>query len=219
MYSFEIQVSMLNQVEYAAYCLKKNAEKRTIMCKPIERIQNMSAQQLLEYCGQEDAVPVDLNAILRKVGISALPMDFTEMEAQYRKMDGVSPDAKILGLTATKNDNAAIFYSEKYKKDSHRCRFTIAHELAHCCLSDPGLRERGWHLEFRTDEEPNEDEMAANVFAGELLIPKKKLYEIIDQLLLPSVYTLAKVFDVADTVMLARLKYLRPNESIVGYNY
>ncbi len=191
------------------------------MCKPIEKIRGMSAPELLEYCGQKDAVPVSLSTILKTVGISAIPYNFSEMETSYRKSYQSTKNVHILGAIAATDENAAIFYNEKYKCDSHRCRFTIAHELAHCCLAnDSRLTKDRFLLELRTDDdEPNDCERAANVFAGELLIPKTNLYDVIDQLLLPSVYNLAKIFDVSYNVMLERLDYLKPSFSISGYNY
>ena len=61
-------------------------------------------------------------------------------------------------------------------------------------------------------------ELAANVFAGQLLIPKESLLSVISELLIPSVRTLADIFDVSSAVMLERLKFLKISTKIVGYN-
>lgn len=187
------------------------------MCAPLKELRNMSAHDLLVYCGQEENVPVDLNAILKKVGISALPRDFSEIEKK------VNSPIEILGAIVMEGDSAAIFYNKKYREDSHRCRFTVAHELAHCCLSHECLNDEV-HVDFRLankDHPENmeeEEEKAANIFAGELLIPYNKLSEVISKLLQPSVHILADIFDVSDNVMLKRLKHLELPNRIYGYN-
>ena len=69
------------------------------------------------------------------------------------------------------------------------------------------------HVEFRYDgSSSNPREEKANIFAGELLIPLHQLEKVSKDLLLPTVKNLAKVFEVSETVMAARLKYLeRPD--------
>lgn len=215
-YSFEC---MLTQGEYRKHCTLQKEKKVTIMCAPIDKIRHKSAKELLEFCGQADSVPIDLNDILTKVGISALPRDFSAIEPFLQKKEKTDNRIQILGAIVMNGNSAAIFYNKNDKKDSHRCRFTIAHELAHCCLSHQCL-DREVHIDFRIEGMPlTDDEKAANVFAGELLIPYDMLIKVIDKLLLPSVHTLANIFDVSDNVMLKRLEHLKITRNISGYNY
>lgn len=186
------------------------------MCKPISAIRGMSAQDILKLCRQEDKIPVDLKAVLKKLGISSMAFDFSKIE---ELLDQCSNGNHILGALATKGDKAAIFYSADDKKDSHRYRFTIAHELGHCCLKHFPVDGSTTHLVFRKDgETKNEKEIAANIFAGQLLIPENSLKDIIDELIMPSVRTLAEIFDVSENVMLERLRFLHIKTKIVGYN-
>lgn len=188
------------------------------MCKKVSDLHGISAESLLERCGQKDCVPVDLSAMLKKLGISALPMDFSQLEADLgQKYPGVFKSREILGALISNGENAAIFYREADCLDSHRCRFTIAHELAHACLTG---NSNHIEVEFRISGSPPDDlETKANQFAGELLIPEKQFYEIIDQLYLPSVHTLARVFDVSDNVMQERIKCLKPSIPILGFTF
>ena len=211
--------SMLTHDEYIEHCTLQRKKKVTVMCAPIEKIRHMSAKELLEFCNQGDCAPVDLNAILTKVGISALPRDFSTIEPLLQKKVNTDNKIQVLGAIVMNGNNAAIFYNQNDKKDSHRCRFTIAHELAHCCLSHQCL-DKEVHIDFRIEGMPlTEDEKAANVFAGELLIPYNMLINVIDKLLLPSVHTLANIFDVSDNVMLKRLEHIKIPRNISGYNY
>lgn len=188
------------------------------MCKPVTSIKGLTAEELLERCKQEDNIPVNLTAMLKHLGISAVPMDFKEVEAQLAAQNPVIfRSREILGALISRGDNAAIFYRKEDAINSHRYRFTIAHELAHACLTG---ESNHIEIEWRMSGTPiDELEAKANQFAGELLIPESQFYKIIEKLYLPSVHTLARVFDVSDNVMKERIKCLRPNMAISGYNY
>lgn len=168
------------------------------MCEILEKIHGKTAEELLKEYGVYDTVPIDLVKLARSIGISVLPMDFTKLE---KKLD----TKNILGLVLTHGNNAAIFYR---RSDSiNRIRFTIAHELAHCCFLDPNTKEP--HIEYRIDEEDKDDnEKQMDIFAGKLLIPLNKLKEVYMKLSLPTSSALADAFNVSIKVMEARLNYL-----------
>lgn len=193
---------------------KKQRKTKVIdMCRPLTRLRDKTPDDILKECGLQNTLPVNLSVILRNYEISCVPMDF----------GNVQDCDEILGALVTKGDRAAIFYSDKYKKDSHRCRFTIAHEIAHCCLNRGGSEYPYSHIEYRKDQESKnsrvyEAEREANVFAGELLIPEKPLMKMIKKLLFPSIKVLMDTFDVSYNVMYERLKYLGVDEKIYGYN-
>lgn len=181
------------------------------MCKRIRDIYNKTPEQLLKEAKQTNAVPVDLEAVLQTCGISALPYDFSE----YEKETGRS----VLGALATSGDEAAIFFNEKNPTMTQkRKRFTIAHELAHACLSG-----HQFHVEFRIDEKIDDgdfyddpdSEKEANIFAGALLIPQKTLQKKLDELLIPTLTVLANQFNVSRGVMWARLKHLGLGECVI----
>lgn len=210
----------MSQRQYLHYCAQQKEMRVTTMCKPVSAIRNKSAQELLELGGQLNKVPVDLKALLKKLKISCMPFDFSELEAaKYGTKDLENVD-HILGALVTNGDNAAILYREQDQIDGHRSRFTIAHELGHCCLAHYQVSESTVHLSFRHERTTdNIQEVAANIFAGELLIPRTTLESVIDELILPSVQTLADIFAVSTNVMLERLRYLKITTNIIGYNY
>lgn len=194
--------------EYQCF-LQKIRDKKDM---EISKLYNKTAEQVLELSGQADAVPVDLKKILRKFNISAVPKDFSELDTQLNEKFS---NVHILGVYVSNEKDAAIFYNKADVEDGHRYRFTIAHELAHCCLQG----EKS-HIEFRVDGlELDENELAANTFAGALLIPEKSLNKVLDELIVPSLHALADIFEVSENVMKARLKYLNIQESILGFNY
>lgn len=201
---------------YYKHCWSQKEKKVLIMCKPLSKIRNMSAEELLDFCGQRDNMPIDLKKMLEEIGISCVQYDFSSLEQKLSEKRH-KPIRKILGALVTIENDATILYRKEEEPDSHRYRFTIAHELAHCCLSHYDVSEVSAHL--REEGYPETaDEKAANVFAGELLIPEHSLKEVLNSLLIPSLKTLVEIFQVSENVMKARLDYLKISDRIVGYN-
>lgn len=183
-------------------CKETYRGKRGVnMCKVLKNIQGKTADEILKEYGNDSSIPVDLNKLLANMGISALPLDFTELEEIIEVEKG-----RVLGLVMSKGEKAAIFYR---KEDSlNRQRFTIAHELAHCCLNNVTYEKP--HIDLRlNDKEKDNDEIAADIFAGKLLIPLTKLKDVYLKLAVPSSITLASKFAVSVNVMEARLDYLK----------
>jgi len=185
-----------NQKGYNEYLRKKWRVKKV---KKYENLRGASADEILRACNQEATIPIDLSEILKSYEVSALPIDFTKV--QEKLCDKTKTE--ILGAIITNEKGIAIFYNSEMKGNNHRTRFTIAHELAHYCLSN----DSSPHIEFRTND-LTEDEIAANTFAGELLIPRKSLETAMSELLVPTVSALADIFDVSVNVMSERIKFL-----------
>lgn len=183
--------------------LVRTKEEDGIMCTSLRKIIGKSPEEILSITGQTTSIPVDISAILHKLEISEIEMDFTEMEqalfSQYENTDSIS------GMVLFSEDNIGIFYN---KKDGiNRQRFTIAHELAHCCLNGNELEDN--YIEFRQKIiSDDKREVAANTFAGRLLIPEQSLKKVYEQLTIPVVDSLAKIFLVSKSVMKERLKML-----------
>ena len=210
----------MSRFEYNNHFNLQKEKRVSIMCRPISEIRGKSANYLLELSGQQQSIPVDVKALLRKLKISCMPYDFSTIEAALNADEDISRDIHILGALATNGDRAAIYCRKEDEEGGHRYRFTIAHELGHCCLAHFPIDGATVHYVFRMDDESTDPkEIAANIFAGELLIPQDSLENVIKELLLPDVQTLADIFAVSRNVMLARLKYLNISKNIVGYNY
>ena len=182
-----------NVIKFSTY------RKDDKMCKTLEKIHGKTPDELLMEYGVYDTIPIDLESLVKSIGISVLPMNFTKLEKRLKRND-------ILGLVLTSGNDAAIFYRET--DGINRIRFTIAHELAHCCNIDPNNNEP--HIEYRLDEKDKDaDEKKMDIFAGELLIPFHKLKEEYMKMSLPNSVDLAKRVQVSVSVMEARLDYLR----------
>lgn len=170
------------------------------MCKVLKSIQGKTADEILRTYGENDSIPIDLEKLLLNIGISALPFDFSNIEDKSNINRG-----DMLGAVVADGDDAVIFY--RMDDSLNRQRFTIAHELAHCCLH--AVTDDNPHVEFRRSEKEDEHEQEANIFAGSLLIPLNKLREIYMKLPVPRSTILASKFAVSTNVMEARLNHLK----------
>ena len=181
------------------FCFGNTNEKGdNNMCKILTEIGGLTAYELLEKYSISLSPPIDIKKLVDNIGIRLVRYDFSEAEKA-----GNYPQNSIIGAALSEKDSLNILYATKMTLN--RIRFTIAHELAHCCLHNDNLEIN--HLELRTDDN-SDRERDANIFAGELLIPYSSLMSIYNQLLKPSLSVLAQIFQVSTSVMKARLNYL-----------
>lgn len=207
------------------------------MCTILRELHKKSPEYILENYGSKEQFPVDIVDIAKRIGIKLGSVDFTELEKKDSFKEMVKEKGHILGSVRAKGDDLFINYhnalhddpkfkhlSEVDKKDilARRQRFTIAHEVAHCCLHiDPDNYEP--HIEYRTEQidyEPNSPERDANIFAGKLLIPLSILSDlamIYNNKI--SISLFADFFKVSKHVMEARIIYLKNKGYLPNVEY
>lgn len=174
------------------------------MCEKLKQLNGLTPDNILDnyWNPERNVCPIDIAEILYKLGIRALPYDFS-------KFDDNNLENRILGATIADETDLALLYRSGETKN--RSRFTLAHELAHCCLAH--LEEETMpYVEWRHDGIVTDRcEIDANIFAGELLVPTKELRRVLSSEYpntLPHITNLAKVFAVSSNVMKERLKQL-----------
>lgn len=193
---------MKNIINFCSYVKDKGGESMTTI---LEKIRNKNPIELLKEYNISMKPPIDISKLLESIGISTISQDFSEIE-EIKKVEKGS----ILGAALSSGDDLAIFY--KRFDSLHRIKFTISHELAHCCLHCP--TNESTHIEYRLNLfselswQELKKEKEANIFAGELLIPEEVLKKYYDEMIVPSLSSLSKIFDVSTSVMAARLDYL-----------
>ena len=171
------------------------------MCEILKKLKGKTAKELLSEYNISIVPPINISLLLERIGIHEIRMDFSKIEEIAQVERG-----SILGIIFAKDNSLSIFY--RSKDTSNRRRFTLAHEIAHCCLNADNLEKR--HIEYRNASMENDPkEIAANIFAGELLIPESSLLQIHSQFLVaPKLSDIANIFSVSTNVMAARLDYL-----------
>ena len=128
----------------------------------------------------------------------------------FSKYDGNNLENRILGAMIANEKDLALLYREGETRN--RNRFTLAHELAHCCLTHLSDKEMPY-IEYRHDGIVcDANEIKANIFAGELLIPTIELSKVLSEQYantFPKVVRLAEMFSVSINVMKERLHFLK----------
>lgn len=176
-------------------------KKDGIMYEVLKNMRNKSAMDLLKENGISLTPPINIFLLLQRLGIKEVAADFSDIEKILQYDSG-----EILGITFAQEKQVGIFY--RSSDSINRRRFTMAHEIAHCCLHTDTSTDK--HIELRSSKTQNDQrEYNANVFAGELLIPESSLKMIYEQLLVPSLSGLSEIFQVSTNVMAKRLDYLK----------
>lgn len=172
-----------------------------IMCMKLNELAGKKPLDILKEVNVF-SIPIDLDLILDKLGVIKIASSFSDLERALEKKPG-----SISGLVLFNEQDVGIYY--KNDDDLEKKRFTIAHELGHCCLHENLLKDD--YIEMLCDEEQviNKEEKEANDFASELLIPEEQLRIIHSRLILPSLNKLSEVFEVPKTLMIQRLTELK----------
>ena len=171
------------------------------MCNILKNLSGKTPEMLLtQYACDNFKPPVDLESIIKSIGISVKKKDFSTIEDKNNV-----PHGKILGAVISYEETLNIFYNANAKYNE--MRFIVAHELAHCCLHSDTLRIS--HVELRVNSTAvDEHEKEADAFAMELLIPKKLLDGVYSEFIVPSLYSLSEIFEVTSDIMAKRLEML-----------
>lgn len=156
-----------------------------------------SAREVLDLVWDEQ-LPVDPIAIAKRLIITKdeLPVH----------MVASSSEAKVSGKARFDRAQNAFVCEYNAHEVSYRQRFTQAHELGHVILghvNDGREPKRDTSFAVRTHDP---DEVAANAFAAELLMPEDYVRTAVKRE--QDISKLARLFDVSTTAMRFRLQNL-----------
>lgn len=124
-------------------------------------------------------LPVDVEALCKRIGIKIQYVDFCEIERKVK--------LEISGAIQRQGNACRILINEDYSEE--RARFVIAHELGHYYLHNKDETRR-IVASFPKDKSPKEN--AANKFAAELLMPEKLVRQEYEKTVIPVSNSLAK---------------------------
>jgi Zn-dependent peptidase ImmA (M78 family) len=157
-----------------------------------------------------------VTALIEKAGISEVPVP---VEALARSLQATiafeAYDGDVSGMLYRTADEALIGVNSSHAPT--RQRFTIAHEIGHLVMhkGQEMFIDRFARVNWRNGES-NREEMEANAFAAELLMPRKFVEQHVEKALASSkhvspqslVADLAKSFKVSPEAMSYRLSNL-----------
>lgn len=124
-----------------------------------KNIRNAAWQCLIDY--QVTELPVKISEVAKKANVSILK------NSKVRELK-----EKESGKSILQNDRFYIIYNDS--ESPARCRFTIAHELAHILLGHVLINS----FKYRNFEKRDEEEQEAEMFAARLLAPACVLHEL-----------------------------------------
>lgn len=187
----------------------------------LEEIQRIAHSHMKE--NNDSIVPTDLDYILDKehIDLRLMPESYIR-EALLKKghdVEGKTDGVLFYGFSITKDKHHTIVISkEMHTESERRTRFTVAHELGHYFLhfthdesQEINTKLRSQTKEYSTSEKV--EEIEANQFAAELLMPEAKIITInnlfkaslgFDEL----VSLIARTFDVSFSAAKMRLNSL-----------
>lgn len=193
--------------------LRQNAKDDAIMCTKLRELSKLNVDKLYErYPDIFNQPPIDIEALLDKLGVFFCEQDFREMQGQINDIKLPEQADNVLGaVSAIGDDNAPEKDMVKIFVNTfdtyNRKRFTLAHELGHC-MEDAESLQNGF-IELRSkDSENDPKEILINRIAAEILIPQHLLKKEYEKLFLPVLQILANKFKVSENVMRVRLKEL-----------
>ena len=107
------------------------------------------------------------------------------------------------------NGQTAMIYLNESLSETTRA-FTLAHELGHFILHPNEEKLRIDLFDYSQDTEESQKETEANYFAASLLVPKEKLFKLIE--LTKSLDAIAEYFGVSRPVIETRIKWIQTNQ-------
>lgn len=196
--------------------IKSKKRKGITMCKKLGEIHNKCPSDFLEGI---DSLPVDIEQILSTWQINTAAVSFEELQKVLPLKNN-----KITGLAYAKGNDLLVLYSKDSKKADSR--FTLAHELGHCCLHMDVTSSS--HIELQTVGDVlnvsqnkfvifnRQKESEADRFARDLLIPTNALILLLKKENNFSLKQLANFFVVPVEQMEIKLEELRTATCAMG---
>lgn len=163
------------------------------MSKSVDYAQRM----LMEYWDKE-SIPIIPEKIIDALRNS---MDKPDIFVKIEPMVG-----NISGQIEYDHDKLMYVITINSERHPHHQRFTLAHELGHYALSHGEKYDN--QVVLNRDGGSDPDEVAANAFAAELLMPKAIVKHLIFEQKIFDLQELARRFWVSESAMFYRLKNL-----------
>jgi Zn-dependent peptidase ImmA (M78 family) len=156
--------------------------------------------------------------LLQDLKIRDLPVPVDEIATTLGAVITYEPfDGEVSGMLVRDDGGSGPLIGINSKHATTRQRFSMAHEIAHLVMhtGKPMFVDRFVRVNYRNGESDS-DEVEANAFAAELLMPRNLVAEAVDRALAKQQWVtpdqlakqLAKVFHVSPEAMSYRLQNL-----------
>lgn len=166
-----------------------------------------------------DVIQRKAQILIRNLGIDSWPVDVEKIGRQLdlQIIETQLPDDTSGVLEKTPSGKNTIFVNKHHS--NVRKRFTIAHEIGHHLLSSREgiyVDKQIFFRDGKSQQAINDEEIAANSFAAELLMPKHFIKSALNKFIQNGYFNseedvvskLASEFDVSTTAMSIKLQNL-----------
>ena len=192
------------------------------MCMKLKEIHKMQPHNILERYCQQSFDKVDILDILKRMKIQCHCVDFSSLESTLF----LSGNDNIQGIAYSEGNDLKILYSNKLNQQE--INYTLAHELAHCCLHLPVSAD--FHVEMKTrvdyysynsflfipkkGKRAKKKEIDADKFAANLLIPTSSLMNYLMSNSDLTSKSIAKHFDVPVELVYKKIELLNRKSKV-----
>ncbi len=160
--------------------------------------------------------------LLRMLGYELPPFDVFQIakDLDIEVDENLTRETLSRSGSISRNDDGTVTIWVNTLDAEVRKRFTIAHEIGHYINGDLKANntiEDYPNMLYRTNGNSNPQEIAANKFAAQLLMPKAQIYDYGNKIIAESkdepivadafINKMAKIFDVSKATMTYRLEY------------
>ena len=169
----------------------------------VQELRHMPISEIIKILGifeDEDLVTSDLTKLAYTLNVSVL----------VRNFDGtrIAGERIICAFVTNSKGNSAIFYSDDLL--NNEARIIIAKAFAKYIMTG----NNNFFVTQSTNFSKRE-----NTLAYELLMPEQQVRKIMGKLLMPTTFSLAKIFDVSQEFVRERLNEMQIDEYVGGYNF
>ena len=167
--------------------------------------QHKSVSEILKILKMEDSVRLDLIKLGCELKVSMLSNDF-------RTSPRIDGEKIICAFVTNKKGNSCIFYSTDLleEKEFHTGRIMITHALVKWLITG----DDNFYITQSTGFSNREKRLVY-----ELLMPEEQVKKMLGELLMPTTFSLAKIFDVSQEFVRQRLQEMQIQTLIGGYNF
>lgn len=170
----------------------------------VQELKHKPISEIIKELNVEYSVPVDLKNLGRKLQVSILPKDFED-----HRIDG---EKIICAFVTNEKGRSCIFYSAHLLEDDEFVagRLGIIQAFVKYIITG----DDNFFITKSTFFSNREESLTY-----EILMPKSQVEEVLHQLIMPTTYSLAKIFGVSQSFVKHRLDQMYIRRKIGNYNY
>lgn len=170
----------------------------------VQELKYKTISEIVKELNVEYSVPVDLKNLGRKLQVSIVPLDFDD-----HRLDG---EKIICAFVTNEKGHSCIFYNMDLSEENEFVAGRLGIIKAFVKYIITGYAN--FFITKSTNLSSREESLMY-----EILMPKSQVEDVLHELILPTTYSLAKIFGVSQSFVKHRLDKMYIRRKIGNYNY